>query len=279
MSIYNAKAFCAVIAMAAMAVCAARGQSGQAAPQPGPQSEPPSAPQSGPPPASPASDSAASAPEPNLTPLETIQYLNQKLIDESRIPSGMDTGAATIWPGYFAVEQSKGTLWWVRGAQTSTSGWEIRYSSVQVNQLDPGLLTLGMGHGDYEKITIKCKSTPDASSANPCWHNWVATWDDQSTALSTGQFGDLKVARVADHQDQQILDAADDSVSPLRKQILLFDGKQKELIDVEPTKPSSELEIYLGSADSDTAQRMLRALKFLLKKMPAGVTETDPFGP
>jgi hypothetical protein len=276
MSRYNAKAFCAVMAMAAIAACAARGLAGQAAPQPAPQSVP----QSGAPPAaSGASDSAASAPEPNLTPLETIQYLNQKLIDESRIPSGMDTGAATIWPGYFAVEQSKGTLWWVRGAQTSTSGWEIRYSSVQVNQLDPGLLTLGMGHGDYEKITIKCKSAPDASDANPCWHNWVATWDDQSTALSAGQFGDLKVARVVDHQDQQILDAADVSVSPLRKQILLFDGKLKQVIDVEPTKPSSELEIYLGSADSDTAQRMLRALKFLLKKMPAGVTETDPFGP
>jgi hypothetical protein len=271
MSSYSAKAIGAVMAIALIASCTAHGQSGQSMQKSAPQPEPP--------PTTPPPDSAASAPEPDLTPLQAVQYINQKIVDDGRIPSGMDTGAATIWPGYLAIEQAKGTLWWVRGAQTSTSGWEIRYSSVQVDQLDPALLTLGVGHGDYEKITIKCKSSTDASSANLCWHNWVASWDDQSTALSTGHFGDLKVARAPDHDDQQILDGADVSVSPLKKQILLFDGKQKQLIDVEPTKPSSELEIYLGSADSDTAQRMLRALKFLLKKMPAGVTETDPFGP
>jgi hypothetical protein len=270
------------MAIALVASCTAFSQSGQAQSSQamaklGPQPQP--APQPGPQPAPPAADVATSATDPGLTPLETIEYINQKIVDESRIPSGMDTGAATIWPGYFAVEQSKGTLWWVRGAQTSTSGWEIRYSSVQVNQLDPNLLTLGMGHGDYEKITIKCKSSPDATDANPCWHNWVASWDDQSVDLNAGHFGDLKVARAADHQDQQILNGSDVSISPLRKQILLFDGKDKQLVDVDPTKPSSELEIYLGSADSDTAQRELRALKYLLKKMPAAVTETDPFGP
>jgi hypothetical protein len=263
MSKYIAKAICAVIAIAGIASCTAHSQTSNAPP----------------PPAQPPSDSAAPAAEPNLTPLQTVQYINQKIVDQTRIPSGMDTGVATMWPGYFAIEQSKGTLWWVRGAQTSTSGWEIRYSSVQVSQLDPGLLTLGMGHGGYEEITIKCKSSPDANSANPCWHDWVASWDDQSSTLSAGHFGDLTVARVADHEDQQILNAYDVSVSPLKKQILLFDGKQKQMIDVEPTKPYSELEIYLGAADSDTAQRVLRALKYLLKTMPAAVTETDPFGP
>jgi hypothetical protein len=263
MSIYNAKAICAVMAIAGLASCATHGQSSNA--------QPPLAP--------PPSENAAPAAGPDLTPLQTVQYINQKIVDQGRIPGGMDTGAATMWPGYLAVETSKGTLWWVRGAQTSTSGWEIRYSSVQIDQLDPNLLALGTGHGDYEKITIKCKSSPDASGANPCWHDWVASWDDQSADLSAGHFGDLKVARAADHPDQQILDGSDVSVSPLRKQILLFDGKQKQLIDVEPTKPASELEIYLGAADSDTAQRVLRALKYLLKTMPAAVTETDPFGP
>jgi hypothetical protein len=258
MSSYNTKAICALIA--AIASCTAHGQ-----PQPQP--------------APPSPDNTASSADPGLSPLETVQYLDQKIVDQSRIPSGMDTGVATIWPGYFAIEQSKGTLWWVRGAQTSTSGWEILYSSVQVDQLDPNLLSLAVGHGDYEKITIKCKAGTDADSANPCWHNWVASWDDQSTDLNAGHFGDVKVARVADHQDQQILDGTDVSVSPLRKQILLFDGKEKQLIDVQPTKPFAELDIYLGAADSDTAQRMLRALKYLLKTMPAAVTEKDPFGP
>jgi hypothetical protein len=48
---------------------------------------------------------------------------------------------------------------------------------------------------------------------------------------------------------------------------------------VLPAHPTSELEIYLGAADSDTAQRMFRALKYLIKTMPAGTTEADPFGP
>jgi len=251
------------MAIAAIASCTAHSQSGN----------------SQQPPAQTSSGNGASAAEPNLTPLETVQYINQKIVDQTRIPNGMDTGSATMWPGFFAIEQSKGILWWVRGAQTSASGWEIRYSSVQVDQLDPNLLTLGLGHGGYEEITIKCKSGSDANSANPCWHDWVASWDDQSSVLSGGHFGDLTVARVADHQDQQALNGYDVSVSPLRKQILLFDGKQKQLIDVEPTKPYSELAIYLGAADSDTAERVLRALKYLLKTMPAAVTESDPFGP
>jgi hypothetical protein len=253
----KAQSLCALIAIAAFAACTAHSQS------------------SDPPP----TDTTASAAEPSLTPLETVQYINQKITDQSRIPSGMDTGAATMWPGYFAIEQSTGTLWWVRGAQTSPSQWEIRYSSVQVDQLDPNLLELAVGHGNYEKITIKCKSAPDATGANPCWHNWVASWDDQSDSLSLGHFGDLAVARAADHEDQQVLNGYDVSVSPLRKQILLFDGKQKQLIDVEPTNPYPELEVYLGAADSDTAQRVERALKYLLKTMPASVTEKDPFGP
>jgi hypothetical protein len=85
------------------------------------------------------------------------------------------------------------------------------------------------------------------------------------------------VARAVDHPDRQILDGYDPSVSPLKQQILLFDGKNKQMIDVLPTKPISELEIYLGAADSDTSQRILRALKYLLKTMPASVTEKDPF--
>ena len=280
---FNASAVCAAIAIAGIASCTAAygqsGQSNQAMAQPAPQPASQPAPPPGSPPAQPPADNPASAADPNLSPLQTVEYIDQKIVDQTRIPSGMDTGAATMWPGYFAIEPSKGVLWWVRGAQTSTSGWEIRYSSVQVDQLDPSLLTLGVGHGDYERITIKCKSSPDADSANLCWHDWVASWDDQSTDLNAGHFGDLRVARAADHQDQEILDGSDVSVSPLRKQILLFDGKEKQLIDVEPTKPISELEIYLGSADSDTAQRVLRALKYLIKKMPAAVTEADPFGP
>ena len=263
MSSYNAKAICAVIAVAGLGSCALHGQSSHS--------------QS--PPAQPPSENAASTPEPNLTPLQTVQYVNQKIVDLSRIPSGMETGTATIWPGYFAIEPSKGTLWWLRGAQTSSSGWEIRYSSVQINQLDPNLLTVGVGEGNYEKISIRCKSSPDASSASPCWHNWVASWDDQSSELKDGHFGDLKVARAADHEDREILDGYDVSVSPLKKQILLFDGKQRQLIDVVPTHPSSELDIFLGAADSDTAQRMFRALKYLIKTMPLGVTEAHPFGP
>ncbi|MGA7343413.1 MAG: hypothetical protein WBE72_02225 [Terracidiphilus sp.] len=269
MSNYYAKAMGAVIAIAAIASCAAHSQSGKSLPQP---AQPPSNN------AASSTEPNASSTEPSLTPLETVQYLNEKIADQSRIPGGMDTGSATIWPGYFAIEQSKGTLWWVRGAQTGTSEWEIRYSSVQVDHLDANLLGLGVGHDDYEKLTIKCKLNPDGST-NPCWHNWVASWDDQSSALSAGHFGDLKVARVADHQDQEILNGYDVSVSPLRKQILLFDGKLKQLIDLEPTKPFSEVEIYLGAADSDTAERMFRALKYLLKTMPAAVTENDPFGP
>lgn len=227
----------------------------------------------------PAAADTAGASDPTLTPLQTVQYLNEKIINQSRIPSGMDTGSATLWPGYFAIEQSKGTLWWIRGAQTGISTWEIRYSSAQVDQLDPSFLALGIGHGDFEKLTIMCKSSADSSSLNPCWHSWVASWDAQSPTLSGGEFGDVKVARAADHDSQQILDGHDFAVSPLRKEILLFDGKQKQTIDVQPTKPVSELEIYLGAADSDTAEHMFRALKYLLKTMPAAVTEKDPFGP
>lgn len=259
MSKNTAQAICAFVALAAVISSTAYSQA----------SDPPA----------PSADTAAPAAEPSLTPLETIQYINQKIVDQSRIPSGMDTGAATMWPGYFAIEQSTGTLWWVRGAQTSPSQWEIRYSSVQVDQLDPNLLELGVGHGDYEKITLKCKASADAGSANPCWHNWVASWDDQSSVLSAGHFGDLTVARVADHADEQILNGYDVSVSPLKKQILLFDGKQKQLIDVEPTNPFPELEVYLGAADSETAQRIERAIRYLLKTMPAAVTAKDPFGP
>jgi len=262
MSRYNAKAIYAVIVVAGLGSCASHGQS----------SNPPS------PPAQPPAENAAPAAEPNLTPLQTVQYVNQKIVELGRIPGGMDTGVATIWPGYFAIDSSKGTLWWLRGARSS-SGWEIRYSSVQVNQLDPNLLTVGVGEGDYEKISIRCKSSPDASSSSLCWHNWVATWDDQSFELKDGQFGDVKVARATDHEDRQILDGYDVSVSPLKKQILLFDGKERQLIDVVPTHPSSDLDIYLGAADSDTAQRVLRALRYLIKTMPAGVTEVDPFGP
>jgi len=261
MSRYNATAIFAVIAVAGVASCTLHSQTSQ------PQST--QAP----------TDSAGSASGPNLTPLQTIQYLNQKIVDQIRLPGGMDTGATTVWPGYFAIEQSKGTLWWVRGAQTTASAWEIRYSSVQVDELDPNFITLGIGHGDYEKITIRCKPSVDADSGNPCWHSWVASWDEKSPALEGGNFGDLKVAREVDHESQQVLDGNDISVSPLRKQILLFDGKAKQLIDVEPTKPYSDLEIYLGAADSDTAQRVLRALKYLLKTMPTVVVDKDPFGP
>lgn len=263
MSRYNATAICAVMALAGIASCTLQSQTSK--PQPQSAQAP--------------SDNSASASEPELTPLQTVQYINQKIVDQIRLPKGMDTGVSTVWPGYFAIEQSKGTLWWVRGAQTSASGWEIRYSSVHVDQLDPNFLTLGMGHGDYEKITIKCKPNVDAENGNPCWHNWVASWDERSPALDGGHFGDLKVARMADRESQQVLDSHDVSASPLGKQVLLFDGKEKQLIDVEPTKPYSELEIYLGAADSDTAERVLRALKYLLKTMPAAAVDKDPFGP
>jgi hypothetical protein len=267
MSSYKASVFSAVVVFAGVLSCTVYSQASQP-----PSSTPPSG-------ASAPAAGDAKTSEPNLTSLQTVQYLNEKIVGQSRIPNGMDTGDATIWPGYFAIDQSKGTLWWIRGARTGVSTWEIRYSSAQVDQLDPGFLALGMGHGDFEKLAIKCKPNQDATILNPCWHNWVASWDDQSATLSGGQFGDLKVARVADHQDQQILEGQDFSVSPLEKQILLFDGKEKQLIDVDPTKPSAQLEIYLGAADSDTAERMYRALKYLLKTMPAAVTEKDPFGP
>jgi len=271
MSRYSAAVIGAVIAIAGIASCTLHSQTSKTQPPP---AQPPSA--------QPPSDitaSSASSSEPDLTPLQTVQYLNKKIVDQIRIPEGMDTGQTTIWPGFFAIEQTKGTIWWVRGAQTSSSGWEIRYSSAQVDQLDPNFLSLGIGHGSYETITIRCKASPEAADGNLCWHNWLASWDDQSPALTGGQFGNLKVARTVDHESQQILDSQDFAVSPLKKQILLFDGKEKQLIDVEPTKPFSELEIYLGAADSDTAQRMFRALKYLIKTMPASVTERDPFGP
>ena len=241
MSTYNAKAISAIIVFAGLASCASHAQSSNS--------------QS--PPAQPPSENAAPTTEPTLTPLQTVQYINQKIVDLSRIPGGMDTGVATIWPGYFAIEPSKGTLWWLRGAQTSSSGWEIRYSSVQINQLDPNLLTVGVGEGNYEKISIRCKSNPDATSGGLCFHNWVASWDDQSFDLKDGHFSEIKVARPPDHEDREILDGYDVSVSPLKKQILLFDGKARQLIDVVPAHPSTELDIYLGAADSDTAQRVL----------------------
>jgi hypothetical protein len=266
---YTTAVVSALVALAGFASCTVHSQAS------------PAKPTAAPPPPAESSAAAGDVPanQPTLTPLQTVEYLNEKIVNQSRIPNGMDTGTATLWPGYFAIELSKGTVWWVRGAQTGTSTWEIRYSSAQVDQLDPTFLSLGIGHGDFEKISIKCKSSADAASLNPCWHSWVASWDAQSATLNGGQFGDVKVARAADHQDEQILDGHDFSVSPLRKQILLFDGKEKQTIDVQPTKPISELEIYLGAADSDTAERMFRALKYLLKTMPASETEKDPFGP
>jgi len=265
MSRFTASAVCALMGIAVAAACISHSQTGKTRKAP-------------PPPAQPQSDNTPSNNEPNLTPLQTVQYLNKK-VDLIRIPDGMDTGDATIWPGYFAIEQTKGTIWWVRGARTSMSGWEIRYSSAEVDHFDLNFLTLGKGYGDYETITIKCKSSPDSVSGNPCWHNWVASWDDQSPALSGGHFASLHVAREVDKDSQEILDGRDYSISPLRKQILLFDDRDRHLIDVEPTKPFSELQIYLGSADSDTSQRMFRALKYLLKTMPPVAPEKDPFGP
>ncbi len=262
MSKYKAIEICAVIAVAGAVTCALHSQTGSTAP----------------PPATPPSGSTASAHDPNLTSLQTVQYID-KAIDQLRIPEGIDTGAVTTWPGYFAIEQATGTLWWVRGLQTSESGWEIRFSSAQADHLDLDALKLGVGLSNYQTVTIPCKPTAGATGSSYCWQNWVASWDDQSPELKEGHFSSIKVAHAVDNESQQILDGRDFSVSPLRKQILLFNGGLKQLIDVEPVKPSSATEIYLGAANSDTAERLLRALKYLVKKMPAGVTEIDPFGP
>ncbi len=86
----------------------------------------------------------ASAHDPNLTPLQTVQYLD-KAIDQIRIPEGVDTGTITNWPGYFAIEETKGIVWWVRGTRTGQSEWEIRFSSAQVDRLDLNALALGSG--------------------------------------------------------------------------------------------------------------------------------------
>ncbi|MGB0064317.1 MAG: hypothetical protein WBP85_07710 [Terracidiphilus sp.] len=257
MSRFRAIAICAAIAMACAASCALHGQSGNAQAQSG---------------------SAASAHDPNLTPLQTVQYID-KAIDQIRIPEGVDTGTITNWPGYFAIEESKGILWWVRGTRTGQSQWEIRYSSAQVNRLDLNALALEVGLGNYETITIPCKPAADGSGVGSCWQNWAASWDDESPELKDGHFNSIKAARVVGNENQQVLDSQEDSVSPLQKQILLLNGSQKQLIDVEPAKPYRQLQVYLGAADTDSAQRMFRALKYLLKKMPAAVTETDPFGP
>jgi hypothetical protein len=262
MSRYKAFEICAVVAIAAAVSCALHGQTGTAQPQPS-QTQP---------------ENTASAHDPNLTSLQTVQYINN-VIDQIRLPEGIDTGSLTTWPGYFAIEQSKGTLWWVRGMQTSESGWEIRFSSAQVDQLDLNALALGVGLRNFQTVTIPCKPAPDTGGGNYCWQNWVASWDDQSAELKEGHFGSIKVARAVESENQPIIDGHDYSVSPLRKQILLFNGSERRLIDVEPAKPGTGLEIYLGAANSDTAQRIHRALKYLLKKMPAAVTESDPFGP
>ncbi len=262
MSRYKAIEICAAIAIFGFVTCAAHSQSGNTASQPA-QSQ---------------SGDTASTHDPNLTSLQTVQYIN-KVVDQIRIPEGIDTGAITTWPGYFAIEQSKGTLWLVRGMQTSESGWEIRFSSAQVDHLDLNALVLGVGQRNYQTVTIPCKPTAGASGGDYCWQNWVASWDDQSPGLREGHFGSIKVAREAENESQQILDGHDFSISPLRKQILLFNGSERRLIDVEPVKPSPATEIYLGAASSDTGQRIVRALKYLLKKMPAAVTESDPFGP
>ena len=253
---------CAVIAVAGAVSCPLHSQSGNTEPQPA-QSQ---------------SENTASTHDPDLTPLQTVQYID-KAVDQIRIPEGIDTGAITTWPGYFAIEQGKGTLWWVRGMQTSESGWEIRFSSAQVDHLDLNALVLGVGLHNYQTVTIPCKPTLNGSGGDYCWQNWVASWDDQSPELKEDHFDSIKVARAVENESLQILDGQDISVSPLRKQILLFNGGERRLIDVEPAKPSSGLEIYLGAANSDTAQRILRALKYLIKKMPAAVTESDPFGP
>lgn len=215
--------------------------------------------------------------DPNLTPLQTVQYLD-KAIDQIRIPDGVDTGTITNWPGYFAIEESKGILWWVRGTRTGQSEWEIRFSSAQVNRLDLNAVTLEAGLGNYETITIPCKPAPNGGGVGNCWLNWVASWDDQSSDMKDGHFGSIKAARVVGNESQEVLDGQDYAVSPLKKQILLLSGTQKMLIDVEPGKPYRQLQVFLGAADTESAQRMFRALKYLLKKMPAAVTETDPFG-
>ncbi len=262
MSRYKAIEICAAIAIFGFVTCAAHSQSGNTASQPA-QSQ---------------SGDTASTHDPNLTSLQTVQYIN-KVVDQIRIPEGIDTGAITTWPGYFAIEQSKGTLWWVRGMQTSESGWEIRFSSAQVDHLDLNALVLGVGQRNYQTVTIPCKPTAGASGGDYCWQNWVASWDDQSSDMKDGHFGSIKAARVVGNESQEVLDGQDYAVSPLKKQILLLSGTQKMLIDVEPGKPYRQLQIFLGAADTDSAQRMFRALKYLLKKMPASVTETDPFGP
>lgn len=262
MSMLKAIPVCAALAIAASLSSAAHGQAAKTQPQA----------------AASQTDNSASAHDPNLTPLQTVQYIN-KVIDQIRIPEGINTGDITTWPGFFAIEQSTGTLWWVRGMKTGDSQWEIRFSSAPVNRLDMNALALGVGVGNYETITLSCKPAPDASALDNCWQNWVASWDDQSPDLKDGDFTGLKFAHAADNPSLPILETQDFSVSPLKKQILLVNGTQKQMIDVEPVKPYWGLEVYLGAANSDTAGRVLRALKYLLKKMPASVTDTDPFGP
>jgi hypothetical protein len=260
---YKTLGTCAVIFVAGAITCSLRSQTAGTQP---------------PPPAQAQSDNGASTHDPNLTPLETVQYINNAL-SQVRLPEGIETGSTTNWPGYFAIEQSKGILWWVRGIRTGESEWEIRFSSARVDQLDLNALALGLGDGNYEVINIPCKPTSDRSALDNCWQNWVGSWDDQSSSLKQGHFGSIKFARAADNESQQILDASDFSVSPLKKQILLLNGNQRQLIDVGPAKPTWGLEAYLGAANSDMAQRIFRALKYLVKKMPPAATESDPFGP
>jgi hypothetical protein len=260
MSRYKTVAICAAIAVAASVSCALRGQTGKTQAQ------------------QPQSEDAASAHDPNLTPLQTVQYID-RAIAQIRIPEGIDTGSTTTWPGYFAIEESSGALWWVRGMRTGDSKWEIRFSSAQVDHLDVNSVVLGTGAGNYETLTIPCKPAADGSAIDNCWQNWVASWDDQSPDLKDGHFSSVKIAHAVGNESQPILDGQDFSVSPLKKQILLLNGKQRQLIDVDPAKPSWGLEVYLGAANSDTAQRILRATEYLLKKMPTAVTAADPFGP
>lgn len=259
MSKYKAIAICAVIAIAGSALQSQTGKARHNQPQP-------------------QSEDAASTSDPNLTPLQTVQYID-KALDQMRIPEGIDSGTITTWPGYFAIEQSTATLWWVRGMRTGMSEWEIRFSSAQVDELDLNSLVLGVGAGNYETLTMPCKPAPNGSAIENCWQNWVASWDDQASGPGQGKFGSIKVARVVGNESQQVLDGQDDAVSPLKKQILLVSGTDKKLIDVVPAKPSWGMEVYLGAANSDAAQRMLRAVKYLLKKMPAAQKGTDPFGP
>jgi hypothetical protein len=262
MSKLKAIEVCAVFTIVASFCCAAHSQAAPAQAKPAPTQ----------------SESSASSHDPNLTPLQTVQYIDTAIAD-IRIPEGIDTGSTTTWPGYFAIEQATGTLWWVRGMKTGESQWEIRFSSAQVSQLDLNGVVLGMGVGNYEAITIPCKPAPDGSTLDNCWQNWVASWDDQSPDLKEGHYNSIKTARVVGNENQMVLDGQDFATSPLKKQILLLNGNEKQPIDVEPAKPSWGLQVYLGSANSDSAQRILRAVKYLIKKMPAAVTQTDPFGP